>query len=220
LSGYWGHCFDVLALLSPFPFVDFLLKLVRNVVFAILLVASIISPHVGLVMCLAVIILSLMAFSWAWRLSFFGTLFAWSMLEMLLLDVQERPSREHGVPAFSAGMKNIKRRTYGKLVPGEDASLVFAYRRFLVGPEKRVVVGRAKSFAVGRGVFYPTVVEPIESADKHRVVFRLLPTYRGVEEEVRLCLDCASVCDLRWTKGLCSFWRFVTDNDSAAAEKT
>jgi len=215
-----GHCFDVLALLSPFPFVDFLLKLVRNVVFVILLVASIISPHVGLVMCLAVIILSFLAFSWALRLSFFGTLFAWSMLEMLLLDVQERPSGEHGVPAFSAGMKNIKRRTYGKLVPGEDASLVFAYRRLLVGPEKRVVVGRAESFAVGRGVFYPTVVEPIESADKHRVVFRLLPTYRGVEEEVRRCLDCASVCDLRWTKGLRSFWRFVTDNDSAAAEKT
>ena len=214
-----GHCFDVLALLSPFPFVDFLLKLARNVVFAILLVTSIISPHVGLVLCLAVIVLSLMAFSWAWRLSFFGTLFAWSMLEMLLLDVHERPSREHGVPAFSAGMKNIKRRTYGKLVPGADASLVFAYRRLLFGPEKKVVVGRAESFAVGRGVFYPTVVEPIESTDKHRVVFRLLPTYRGVEEEVRLCLDCASVCDLRWTKGLRSFWRFVTDDDSAAAEK-
>jgi hypothetical protein len=122
-------------------------------------------------MCLAVIILSFMAFSWTLRLSFFGTLFAWSMLEMLLLDVQERPSREHGVPAFSASIKNIKRRTYGKLMPGEDASLVFAYRRLWVGPKKRVVVGRAESFAVGRGVFYPTVVEPIESADKHRVVF-------------------------------------------------
>jgi hypothetical protein len=214
-----GHCFDVLALISPFPFVDLVLKLIRNIVFAILLVTSIISPHVGLVLCLVVVILSFMAFGWALRLSFFGALFAWSMLEMLLLEVQREPSREHGVQAFSAGMKNIKRRTYGKLAPGEDGSLVFAYRRLLVGPEKKVVVGRAASFAVGRGVFYPTVVEPIESADKDRVVFRLLPTYRGAEEEVRLCLDCAGVRDLRWTKGMRSFWKFVTDDDSAAVEK-
>ena len=96
---------------------------------------------------------------------------------------------------------------------------MFAYRRLLVGPEKRVVVGRADSFAVGRGMFYPTVVEPIESADKHRVVFRLLPTYRGVEEEVRVCLDCIEVRDLRWSKGLRAFWKFVTEDDSSAPEK-
>jgi len=214
-----GHCFDVLALISPFPFVDFVLKLVRNIIFAVLLGASIISPHVGLVLCLVVIFVSFMLFGWALRLSFFGTLFAWSMLEMMLLEIQEKPSRENGVRAFSAGVKNIKKRTYGKLAPGENGSLVFAYRRLLIGPEKKVMVGRTGSFVVGRGVFYPTVVEPIESADKHRVVFRLLPTYRGVEEEVRVCLDCIAVRDLRWTKGLLSFWKFVTDDDSAAPGK-
>jgi hypothetical protein len=214
-----GHCFDVLALISPFPFVDFVLKLVRNVIFAILLASSIVSPHLGLLLSLAVIIVSFLLFGWALRLAFFGSLFAWSMLEMMLMEIQEKPTRENGVRAFSAGMKNIKRRTYGKLAPGENRALVFSYRRLLVGPEKTVVVGRADSFAVGRGVFYPTVVEPIESADKHRVVFRLLPTYRGVEEEVRVCLDLVAVRDLRWSKGLRSFWKFVTDDDSAAPEK-
>jgi len=96
---------------------------------------------------------------------------------------------------------------------------VFAYRRLLVGPEKTVVIGRAESFAVGRGLFNPTVVEPIESANKNRIVFRLLPTYRGVEEEVRACLECAQVQDMRWTKGLRSFWKFVTEDDSVAPEK-
>jgi hypothetical protein len=47
-----GHCFDVLALLSPFPFVDFILKAIRTVVFAVLLGASIINPHLGLALCL------------------------------------------------------------------------------------------------------------------------------------------------------------------------
>jgi len=214
-----GHCFDVLALISPFPFVDFLLKLVRNIVFAILLGASIVSPHLGLLLCLAVIIVSFMAFGWALRLSVFGTLFAVSMLQMLLWEVQEHPSHEKGIRAFSSGVKNIKRRTYGKLTSCEDGSLAFVYRRMLVGPEKKVTLGRAGSFAVGRGIFYPTLVEPIESAGKNRVVFRLLPTYRGVEEEVRACLECAAVQDVRFTKGLRSFWKFVTEGDEAATEK-
>ncbi len=211
-----GHCFDVLALISPFPFVDFVLKLIRNVIFAILLGTSIVSPHLGLLLSLAIIIVSFLLFGWALRLSFFGTLFAWSMLEMLLLDIQEKPSREHGVRAFSSGLKNIKRRTYGTLTPREDGSLVFRYRRMLFGPEKTVVVGRANSFSIARGVFHPTVIEPVESADKNRVVFRLLPTYRGVEEDVRACLECATVEDMRWRKGLRSFWKFVTEDDTAA----
>ena len=214
-----GHCFDVMALISPFPFVDFVLKAIRNTIFAVLLVTSIISPHVGLVLALAIIIVSFMLFGWALRLAFFGSLFASSLLEMLLFEIQEKPSREGGVRAFSAGVKGIKRRTYGRLAPGEDGALTFAYRRLLVGPERTVAIGRAESFAVARGVFYPNLVEPIESADKHRVVFRLLPTYRGVEEEVRACLDCVAVKDLRWNKGLRSFWKFVTDDDSAVAEK-
>lgn len=214
-----GHCFDVMALISPFPFVDLILKTIRNIIFAILLGTSIISPDAGLVLSLVIIIVSFMLFGWALRLSFFGSLFAWSLLEMLLFDIQEKPADDKAVRAFSAGVKNVKRRTYGKLAPRADGSLVFAYRRLLVGPEKTVVIGRAESFAVGRGLFHPTVVEPIESANKHRVVFRLLPTYRGVEEEVRAALDCASVQDLRWTKGLASFWKFVTEGDEGPAEK-
>lgn len=215
----FGHCFDVLALISPFPFVDFVLKAIRNVIFAILLLTSILSPHMGLLLSLVIIIVSFLLFGWALRLAFFGSLYAWSLLEMLLLEMQEKPARENGVKAFSAGAKSIKRRTYGRLSSSEDGTLVFAYRRLLVGPEKRVVIGRASSFVVGKGVFNPTVVEPIESANKHRVVFRLLPTYRGVEEEVRACLDCMAVQDLRFGKGLRSFWKFVTEDDSAAAEK-
>ncbi len=211
-----GHCFDVLALISPFPFVDFVLKAIRNVIFAILLGTSIISPHLGLLLSLAVIIVSFLLFGWALRLSVFGTLYALSLLQMLLFEVQERPGRDQGVKAFSAGLKNVKHRTYGTLKPRPDGSLVFAYRRLLFGPEKQVVIGRANSFSVARGVFHPTVIEPIESADKNRVVFRLLPTYRGVEEEVRECLDLLAVEDLRWRKGLKSFWKFVTEGDEAA----
>ena len=212
----FGHCFDVLALISPFPFVDFVVKAIRNLIFAVLLGTSLVSPRLGLLLSLLVIVVSFLVVAWAFRLSFFGTLYAVSLLQMLLLDWQEKPSRNEGVRAFSAGVKGVGKRTYGKLARREDGSLVFAYRRLLVGPQKTVVIGRANNFAVGRGVFHPTVVEPIESANKHRIAFRLLPTYRGVEEEVRAALECATVEDLRWTKGLASFWKFATEGDEAA----
>ena len=214
-----GHCFDVIALISPFPFVDFMVKTIRNGIFAILFVTSLISPRVGLLLALIVILVSFLLFGWALRLSFFGAIYAWSLLEMLLFEMQEKPDREDGVRAFSAGVKNVKRRTYGRLSVREDGTLVFAHRRVVFGPEKTVAIGRANSFAVGKGMFHPTLVEPIESADKNRVVFRLLPTYKGAEEEVRACLDSIAVHDLRWSKGMLSFWKFVMDDDSEATEK-
>jgi len=214
-----GHCFDVIALISPFPFVDFVVKTIRNGIFAILFVTSLISPRVGLLLALIVILVSFLLFGWALRLSFFGAMYAWSLLEMLLFEMQEKPDREDGVRAFSAGVKNVKRRTYGRLSVREDGTLVFAHRRVVFGPEKTVAIGRANSFAVGKGMFHPTLVEPIESADKNRVVFRLLPTYKGAEEEVRACLDSIAVHDLRWSKGMLSFWKFVMDDDSEATEK-
>jgi hypothetical protein len=141
------------------------------------------------------------------------------MLEMFLLEIQEKPSRDTGIRAFSSGVKNVKRRTYGRLSLGEDGSLVFAYRRLFFGPEKTVVIGKAGTFAVARGIFHPTVVEPIEAVGKERVVFRLLPTYRGVEEEVRACLQCAEVHELRWTKGFRSVWKFLTEDESCGGER-
>jgi hypothetical protein len=219
-----GHSFDVLALISPFPFVDFMLKAARNAIYVVLLVTAIFSPHIAVLLCVVLIIVSILLFGWALRIAFFGALFAWSLLRLLLADVHDKPSQGEPVPVFSARVNNVKRRTYGHLAAREDGSLVFHYRRLLLGPEKCVVVGRAASFDVGRGIFFPSVVEPIESAQKHRVAFRLLPTYRGAEESIRVCLGCAQVRDLRWSKGIRSFWKFVNDDDSAttagAAEGT
>jgi hypothetical protein len=219
-----GHSFDVLALISPFPFVDFMLKAARNAIYVVLLATAILSPHVAVLLCVVLIIVSILLFGWALRIAFFGALFAWSLLRLLLADVHDKPKQGEPMPVFSARVNNVKRRTYGHLSSREDGSLIFRYRRLLLGPKKCVVVGRATSFDVGRGIFFPSVVEPIESAQKHRVAFRLLPTYRGAEESIRLCLGCAQVRDLRWSKGFRSFWKFVNDDDSVttagAAEGT
>jgi hypothetical protein len=207
-----GHSFDVLAMISPFPFLDFLLKTIRNIIFAVLAITALISPHLGLLLCLGVIVFSILIFGWALRTAVFGTVYAVGLLRVLLFDAQDKPNPGEGVPAFSTRVHKVPRRTYGRLHTGQDGKLMFGYRRLLVGPEKKVVVGKASSFEVGQGIFFPSVIEPIESAGKHRVVFRLLPTHRGAEETVRACLEFAKVRDIRFTKGILSFWKFLTEN--------
>jgi len=205
-----GHSFDVLVLISPFPFLDFLLKAIRNTIFAVLAITALISPHLGLLLCLGVIVFSFLIFGWALRTAVFGTVFALGLLRVLLFDAQDKPNLGDSVPAFSTRVRKVPRRTYGRLHTGQDGTLMFGYRRLLVGPEKKLLVGKASGFEVGQGIFF--VIEPIESAGKHRVVFRLLPTHRGAEESVRACLELAQVRDIRFTKGIRSFWKFVTES--------
>jgi len=201
----------VLAMISPFPFIDFLLKGLRNTIFAVLAITALLSPHLGLLLCLGIIILSILIFGWALRTAVFGTVFALGLLRALLFEAQDKPNPGERVPAFSRRVSKVPRRTYGRLHAGQDGLLMFGYRRLLVGPEKTVAVGKASSFEVGQGIFFPSVIEPIESADKHRVIFHLLPTHRGAEESVCACLTLAQVRDTRFTKGLRSFWKFVTE---------
>ena len=62
-----GHSFDVLVLISPFPFLDLLLKAIRNTIFAVLAITALISPHLGLLLCLGLIVICLLIFGWALR---------------------------------------------------------------------------------------------------------------------------------------------------------
>jgi hypothetical protein len=207
-----GHSFDVLAMISPFPFLDFLLKAIRNTIFAVLAITTLVNPHLGLLLCLGIIVISFLIFGWALRTAVFGTVFAIGFLRALLFDAQDKPNPGESVPAFSTRVRKVSRRTYGRLHTDRDGTLMFGYRRLLIGPEREIPLGKASSFEVGQGILFPSVIEPIESAGKHRVVFRLLPTHRGAEEAVRACLELAGVRDTRFTKGIRSFWKFVMES--------
>lgn len=212
-----GHAFDVLAMISPFPFLDFLLKAARNTIFAVIAGTALLSPKLGLLLALGLIAVSLLVFGWALRMAVFGIAFAWSLLRLLTMDVRMKLERGDRIQAFTARVSNLPRRTYGHLSLSEDGTLLFCYRRLLVGPRKTVKVGRSRGFAVAQGVFFPTMIEPIESTGKHYVTFRLLPTYKGAEESVRACLELAEVRDLRWTKGIRAFWKFVTEEEESTS---
>ena len=206
-----GQAFDVMILISPFPLLDLLLKIVRIMILALLAVTALISPKLGLLLSLVIVVVSLWLFGWALRMSIFGAVFAWSLLRLLTAARQVTLERGARVPAFSARVSRLPQRTYGHLSLGDDGTLLFCYRRLLLGPQKRISVGRSDGFAVGQGVFFPTIVMPISTSERNQVRFRLLPVFRGAEEGIRSCLGMSEVRDLRWTKGFREFWKFMTN---------
>ena len=214
-----GHAFDVLALLCPFPFLDLLLKGLRNAIFAALTVTAAINWKLGLAASLALIFVSLLLAGWAYRLLVFGVRFSWDLLRVLVTKWRRLPSSDKPILAFAArGVTRVPHRTYGKLSLDSEGVLVFRCRRFGLAPGRGVRVGNASEYEVGRGLLYPSLVSPNADRTKYRVVFRLLPGYVGSEGAVQASLGLAGVRDIRWSRGLLSFWQWVSGDSEGAAQ--
>jgi hypothetical protein len=212
-----GHSIDVLLLLSPFPFLDVLLKGFRIAVFAALVGTSLISRSAGLALSLLVIVVCAFCAGWAFRIAIFGSIFAWDLLRTMVLGMKRAPDAEKGIRCFSVGRGlRIRKRTFGRLVASPDRGLEFRYRRMGVGPSRKVVLSGDTPYEIGRGLLQPSLIAPGEENEKHRVLFRMLPGYGGSEEVLREQLGLRKVSDIRLPSGLRAFWRWL--NDSAETE--
>jgi len=214
-----GHALDVLALVCPFPFLDLLLKGFRNAIFVALAATTAINWKLGLATSLALILVCLALAGWAYRLLVFGVRFSWDLLRVLITQWRRVPSPDKPILAFAArGMASIPRRTYGKLSRDSEGGLVFHCRRFGVGPGRGLRLGNASDYEVGKGLLYPSLVSPNADRTKYRLMFRLLPGYIGSEGAVQASLGLACVRDIRWSRGLLSFWQWVKGDSEEAAQ--
>jgi hypothetical protein len=199
-----GHVLDVLALLSPFPFLDLLLKGFRNTVVLALGVVTLLSPSVGLAASMVLILIGALVFSKALRLSIMGSCFAWDLLRVMVFGHRASPNMGNGVVGFSVGkVTGLPRHTLGRLTCGESGDLEFRYRVFGFGPHKRQCLDKAGAYQIGRGLLYPSVVVPYRNDIGYRLQFRLLPRYKGSEGDVCAVLKAGEVQDLLLQKG----WR-------------
>lgn len=213
-----GETFDVLALLSPFPLLDFLFKAARNAVFVLLAVTTLVSREAGLTLSLTIVLASFILARWAFRLLVFGTVFSWGILRVMGFSSQKTPEEGETVSAFSANIKGLPRRTYGWLRAEPDGTLAFRHRSWLVGPTRTENLGPASGFEVGQGLFFPNVIRATGKGDGYSIVFRLSPSYRGSEAAIRSTLRLAGVRDIRGSKGMRSFWKWVSE-ESGEPEK-
>jgi hypothetical protein len=211
-----GHAFDVLALLSPFPFLDVLLKGFRNTVFVVLAVTAALNWKLGLAVSLAVILVCLALAGWAYRLLVFGFRFSWDLLRVLTTKWRRLPLSDKPILAFAArGAAGVPHRTYGKLSRDSEGALIFRCRRFGVGPGRGLRLGNACEYEVGKGLLYPTLLSPNADHTKYRLIFRLLPGYLGAEGAVQASLGLGGVREIQWSRGLLSFWQWVAGDPEA-----
>jgi hypothetical protein len=188
-----GHAANVLALLSPVPYFDLGVKLFRAAILLTVAGCAILNPTLGLIASLIVIGVSALLFWFALRLLILGSVFALDVLALAIAGRTESPGPS--IRAFTMGkIQGIPRRTLGRLSRDVNGILEFRYRRMMFGPPRRVRLEDASQYEVGRGLLYPSIVLAKD------LQFRLLPRYRGSEEQVRAALGMSAVRDLGFGK--------------------
>ena len=171
-----SHAINVLILLSPWGAIDAALKGARTALLGLLTLSATINPWVGAALSLVVILVAWLVAGWAFRLTCFGSVFCW---DFFTVRRARFTPRENDNAMFAGGnLPGVPVRTYGRLVQRTAGGLEFFYRPWLLLPEKKAVVTAQKAeLAVGRGLFFSTVM-----TENSGTLFLLPPRYRGHED--------------------------------------
>ena len=151
-----SNAVNVVIMIAPFPFVGTVLKSIRTVILAVLVIANSIHPLLGLAVAIALILVAYLIAYWSFRLTVFGTIVTF---EYIFRSWQKTNlAGAKSITAFSSGGPVPPHRTLGKL-SAEDGRLVFQYRPWLILPRKTIVSPRpAAEYRTARSLLYPHVV--------------------------------------------------------------
>jgi hypothetical protein len=198
-----SHTINILILISPFATVDAALKSFRLFLLSTVTLTAFASPTFGAVWSGLIILCCLPLAGWAFRLFVYGEVLAWDLLTFRRRRFTPSPTANWAFLARKLG--GVPVRTYGKLTLGEAGNLVFAYRPFLLLPERRITLPAARH-AVGRGFLHPELLEV--SGDDHEDVLDLPPRYNTHEAAFGEAYRITEVRDVglraawSWFKGL------------------
>jgi hypothetical protein len=195
-----AHAINILILMSPFSTVDAALKLSRLAVLGLLTALSFLSPYLGAIFAVLVIIVSYFVSGWAFRLMVVGNIYVWDFLTLAHRRFQPRAHANWMFTGQKLG--NIPIRTYGKLARRDD-QLVFEYRPWLFLPRREFALPQG-NYVVGRGLFYPEIRRTEQGRDKTMLI--LPPRFRSHEEAVAALYQFPGVRDVGLLKGFKAIW--------------
>lgn len=193
-----GHAINVLIALCPFGFIDGILKLLKALLLASIVVASLINPYFGAAVSLVMLFIAYKLAPWAFRLTVFGTLFG---LDLLLPKRGRRLVCEARPHAFLAhDVTNAPTRTYGRLTKSSDNEFIFTYRPWLVFPERLVAIPPG-DFSIAKGLLFPSLLHSGEQGRRQRIVVMFLPRYRSREQAIASHFEVVDIQDGQLIKG-------------------
>jgi hypothetical protein len=173
-----SHAINALILLSPWGAIDAALKGARTALLGIITLSATLNPWISAALSLVIIVTAYLVAGWAFRLTIFGTVFSWEFLTGRKFRFKPAERENKVFSSTQLVKQGVPMRTYGRLVnEPENGKLIFAYRPWMVLPEKTVTV-TMNAPSVGKGLFFSTV------RDGERTAFVLPPRYRGHEEAV------------------------------------
>lgn len=204
-----SHSINVLILLSPFGFIDLILRVFRFSIIGILVISSVIHPFLGLLFCILLIFIAYRISGWSFRLLVFGTIFSYDILSR---KHKKNKINSEKILAFSGkSIHKIPTRTYGYLKRNEDNSIEFIFKPWLIKPARSIVISEASiNFEIGKGLVYPVILE--SNTKSNKIHFRLPPRYRSHEIELNDVLGIKTLREIGMLKGLRAMRQWVNDN--------
>lgn len=211
-----AHTINVLILLSPFGPLDTLLRAVKGLVLMALMIATLIAPVLGLLVSVLIIVVAWRVAGWSFRFTVFGSVVAWDILtfERRRVVPETEPMRAFSGP----GLAGIAPRTYGELRRQGDGPPVFAYRPWLLLPERRIALP-ADGLAVGKGLFAPVMIGAAEGESESKHFVRFPPRFLGHEEALAERLGAERVRLLGVRRHLGGLVAWVRESFSGARER-
>lgn len=173
-----SHAINALILLSPWGAIDAALKGARTALLGLITLSATLNPWISAALSLVIIVVAYLIAGWAFRLTIFGAIFSWDFFTLRKHRFTPADKENKVFSSTLLTKQGVPMRTYGRLVnEPENGRLTFAYKPWMVLPEKTVTVALAAP-SVGKGLFFSTI------RDGDRTSFVLPPRYRGHEEAV------------------------------------
>lgn len=193
-----SHAINVLIALCPFGFIDALLKLAKLALLSLIVLSSTLSAYLGAAVCLVIIAVAAWLAPWAFRLTVFGAVFATDTLLPGRARKRATPEQPH---AFTARVtEGVPVRTFGRIVRAEDGSVCFSYRPWLLLPARNLPLPAA-DLAIGRGVFFPSLLQCQQASSATTRIVVFLPRYRSHENSIASHFEIRDLRDSTLTKG-------------------
>lgn len=171
-----SHAINALILISPWGAIDAALKAARTGILGLLTLSAALDPWISVIMSVIVIVVACLVSGWAFRLTVFSSVFCWDFFT--LRRRRFTPAEDANLMFASGRFADVPARTYGRLTRKPDGGLAFAYKPWMVLPERSVDVPAAGKLAIGRGLFFSMIDAETSNC------FMLPPRYRGHEDEL------------------------------------
>jgi hypothetical protein len=184
-----SHAINVAIALSPFGFIDAILKLFKMALLSLVILSYFINPFLGAAVSLIILLVAAFVAAWAFRLTVFGTLLACDTIAPARARRSACPTEPHAFLAHRTS--GVPARTYGRFKRAADGSVRFTYRPWLLF--RRELTLPAGNFALCKGVFFPCLLHNPGDAQLFRTLLIFLPRYRAQEHAIATHFEISDV---------------------------